>query len=217
MRTVLAGVLVLMLVPVTASAVTVQEIVRLSKAGVSDEVILTLIERDRTIFAIDAEQLMVLRDSGVSEAIVLAMLRSGRQEQPPTMSSQPVQSAPYAAPPAPPVESGPIVGVVGHGPDRPNAPQASDPYGGLGSEVATYGPPPYGIPYGVPILIPYPIPVRERRFHHVVPVIPQSLGVVPMTTGPVVPLAGPGFVSVRGMFFNGASRPPVANCPRCGD
>ena len=186
MRTVLAGMLVLMLNPVTASAVTVQEIVRLSKAGVSDEVILTLIDRDRTIFAIDSEQLMTLRDVGVSEAVILAMLRSGRQEQ---------SVATVAA--APPVESGPIVGVVGNWPARPNEAQTSEVYGVPGQEVATYG-----VPYGVPILIPFPVAVRERRSHHFVPVTPPSLGVAPMTTGPVAPLVGPGFVSVQGMFFN---------------
>src|ERR1700730_2434971 len=83
----------------TASAVTPQEIVALSKAGVSDQVILALIERDQTVFAIAPDQLAELKNDGASEQVVVAMLRSSRQP--------------------PPQE--PIVVLVGSDPDRPNS------------------------------------------------------------------------------------------------
>ncbi len=51
---------VLALPPATASAVTVQEIVSLTKAGVSEQVILAVIERDKNIFTISPEQLITL-------------------------------------------------------------------------------------------------------------------------------------------------------------
>src|SRR5437667_2735929 len=63
--------------PAAASAVTVDQIVALSKAGVTDTVILALIDRDRTIFPIEPEQLVALKREGVSEAVIIAMLKSG--------------------------------------------------------------------------------------------------------------------------------------------
>jgi hypothetical protein len=118
----------------TASAVTPQEIVALSKAGVSDQVILALIERDQTVFAIAPDQLAELKNDGVSEQVVVAMLRSSRQP--------------------PPQE--PIVVLVGSDPDRPNST-------GLHSNrvAAAQDAAPYFVPYavGIPYLVP---PYAER-------------------------------------------------------
>jgi hypothetical protein len=55
-------------VPPTASAVTLDEVVALSKSGVSDAVILALIDhRDRTIFSIAPDQILTLQGDGLSE------------------------------------------------------------------------------------------------------------------------------------------------------
>jgi hypothetical protein len=111
MRIILAMVLVLaLLLPGSASALTVQEVVALSQAGVSDEVLLTLIDRDKTIFAIGPDQLVALKRDNVSEKLVLAMLRSGRPDPPPAPAAEATR--------LPPVE--PIEIIVGHGPDRPH-------------------------------------------------------------------------------------------------
>jgi len=114
MRAVLSLLVMLALTPSMASAVSVQEIIGLSRSGVSDEVILTLIERDNTIFTIDPDQLVVLKKQGVSQAVVLAMLRSGRQP-----AARP-QTADAGAAPNGVFPSAPDTVVVGHGPDRPN-------------------------------------------------------------------------------------------------
>ena len=114
MRAVLSLLMLLVLVPATASAVTVQEIVGLSNSGVSDEVILALIERDKTIFTVEPEQLVTLKRQGVSQAVVLAMLRSGRQPAAPLQTDATATPAVVAVPPAPETV------IVGHGPDRPN-------------------------------------------------------------------------------------------------
>ena len=66
----------LVLGPASASAVTLDQIVALSKAGVSDAVIVALIERDRSVFALDPAQIIELQQSGVSEPVTVAMLRS---------------------------------------------------------------------------------------------------------------------------------------------
>ena len=50
-----------LLSPAPASAVTINEIISLSKAGVSEPVILALIDRDKTVFTLNAEQLVTLQ------------------------------------------------------------------------------------------------------------------------------------------------------------
>ena len=82
MRFLLPATLLLALVPATAGAVSVDEIVALSKAGVSEQVIVTLIERDQTVFALDSHQLLALKNDGVSDQVLIAMMLSGRQELP---------------------------------------------------------------------------------------------------------------------------------------
>lgn len=115
MRAVLSLLVLLALTPATASAVSIQEIVALSNSGVSDEVILTLIERDNTIFTIEPEQLVALKRQGVSQAVVLAMLRSGRQPAAPTQTADAAAALPHGV-----VPFAPETVIVGHGPDRPN-------------------------------------------------------------------------------------------------
>ena len=124
MRAVFSLLVLLALTPATASAVSIQEIVGLSKSGVSDEVILTLIERDNTIFTIEPEQLVALKRQGVSQAVVLAMLRSGRQPVAPTQPAGAAAALPNGAAPV-----APETVIVGHGPDRPNTyHQFDDPF-----------------------------------------------------------------------------------------
>ena len=93
--------------PSVASAVTLADIVALSKAGVPETVLLALIDRDKSVFAIEADDLVTLKDAGVSEAVIIAMLGSGREPLPP-------------APTAAIASTFPTLVIVGHGPDRPN-------------------------------------------------------------------------------------------------
>ena len=71
---------VLLLAPRGAYAITVDQVVALAKSGVTDTVILALIDRDRTVLAIEPEQIVTLQRDGLSETVILAMLRSGRAE-----------------------------------------------------------------------------------------------------------------------------------------
>lgn len=66
-----------------AEAVSVRDIIELSKAGLSEPVLLALIEVDRSIFAIDTATLKQLKAAGVSEAVIVAMIRSGRENRDP--------------------------------------------------------------------------------------------------------------------------------------
>jgi len=77
-RLVLALVLVLPLIPASAEAVTIRDIMELTKAGLGDNVLLALIEVDGGVFNIDTETLTQLKKAGVSEQVIVALVRSGR-------------------------------------------------------------------------------------------------------------------------------------------
>jgi hypothetical protein len=123
--------------PTPASAVTREEIVKLAKAGVSDDVILALVDRDKTIFALTPDDLVTLKGNGVSEAVTLAMLRSGREEGEAALAQQAAQAAAERAETA---WLSPNVVVIGHGPDRPNSGHYDSPYAyhGLYSGYGNY-------------------------------------------------------------------------------
>jgi hypothetical protein len=61
-----------------AEALSVRDVIELSKAGLGDDVLLALIEVDRSIFAIDPATLKQLKASGVSDPVIVAMIKSGR-------------------------------------------------------------------------------------------------------------------------------------------
>jgi hypothetical protein len=134
---------------VPASAVTLDQVVALSKAGVSEAIILALIDRDKTILTIEPDQLIALKNDGISETIVVALLKSGRAEG---EAAAIANAALNAATITSTLSPGPDLVIVGHGPDRPNA----------GHQDGFYsGPPAYG--YALPYApsVPYS-PYAER-------------------------------------------------------
>lgn len=62
----------------SASALTVRDVVELTRAGLGEDTLLTLIEVDPSVFPIDAATLTALKSAGVSERVIVAMIRSGR-------------------------------------------------------------------------------------------------------------------------------------------
>jgi len=114
-RSLLACFTVLVLGAGRAEAVSIRDIIELSKAGLSDSVLLALIEVDRTVFTIDTATIRKLKDSGVSDVVIVAMIRSGR-EQPPAPPPAPPQ-APTNEQPDPPPQ--PQVVVVDHHDQQP--------------------------------------------------------------------------------------------------
>jgi hypothetical protein len=95
----------LSLAPAAAEAVTLKEIVQLSRSGLGDEVLLALIEVDQRVFAIDPDTLKMLKEQGVSERVIVALIRSGRAQ-----AAQP-EPPPEVYAPAPP-EPEPHVVVI---------------------------------------------------------------------------------------------------------
>jgi len=115
------------LTPRAALAITVDQVVALAKAGVTDTVILALIDRDRTVFAIEPEQIVSLQRDGLSEKVILAMLRSGRDEGEQAARADAAYNAAWIAAAIP---TEPLTVTVGHGPDRPNTPHVDGFYSG---------------------------------------------------------------------------------------
>jgi hypothetical protein len=133
-QAVLAALIVLML-PGVARAVTLDDIIALSKAGVSSEILVAVIDADRTIFNLTPADIVSLKKAGVPNDVIVKMLGTAREfvdEVPPPL----------------------IVGA-----DRPSAPETTD----RPSSVQTYSVPTFasGGPYFV---VPYPIFVAPGVF-----------------------------------------------------
>jgi len=137
MRRVLIAVLAIFaLAAGRAEAVTVRDLIELSKAGLGDEVLIALIEVDRQVFNVDTATLKKLKDAGVSEAVIVALIRSGR-----TPRAEPV---PAAVPVPEPQPREPEVIVIDHR-DAP-------------------APAPAPVAYPVPVAVPVYVPVANGSY-----------------------------------------------------
>ena len=111
----------LTLVPASlhAQTLTVRDIVGLTKAGLGEDVLIALVEVHRSIFPVDPETLKMLKDAGVPQKVIVAMVKSGRENPPPSVA-EPIEDvepsiSPRASRSAPP----PQVVVVDHPREEP--------------------------------------------------------------------------------------------------
>lgn len=125
----------LTLFPLRADALTIRDIVELTRAGVGEEILLALIEVDPSVFPIDTATLKMLKNERVSERVIVAMVRSGRSQPAEAETAAPVV---IEQPPAPE----PQVVVI----DHHDAPIVRE------------------VPVAVPIYIPF-VPRATRRVH----------------------------------------------------
>ena len=65
-----------------ADALTIRDVVELTRAGLGEEVLLALIEVDPSVFPIDTATLKQLKEAGVSQRVIVAMVRSARTPPP---------------------------------------------------------------------------------------------------------------------------------------
>lgn len=128
-----------------ADALTVRDMIELSKAGLSDSVLVALIDVDRTVFSIDTATLKELKTGGVSDAVIVAMIHSGR--------------APQADVPPPPPEPEPIA-------QDTSAPDTSAPDVSAPAEPVLPVPPQF-VPYPVfvPFYVAVPVAPNSRNAH----------------------------------------------------
>jgi hypothetical protein len=154
-----------------ARAVTIHDLIALSQAGLSDQVLVALIQTDQTIYGVDADQVLALRKAGVSESVILALLQNGRAttNTADEKSSTPAAAASPDASAAPSSELAPKLTIIGdHSRDR-----LEDASPGQGTIV---------VQTVVPEIFPVPIVVggHGHRGHHGVRPSPS---VIPGYTG----------------------------------
>src|SRR5687768_4478144 len=77
-RAAILALLILGFVP-AVEALTIKDLLELSRAGLGEEVLLALIEVDGGVYAIDTTTLKSLKEAGVSERVIVALVRSGRE------------------------------------------------------------------------------------------------------------------------------------------
>jgi hypothetical protein len=77
--------LFLSIAPVAVHAVTIDDIVALSTAGVGTEILVAVIDADRTVFTLTRDDIVRLRQAGVPDRVIVKMLASAREfaEEPP--------------------------------------------------------------------------------------------------------------------------------------
>ena len=65
-----------------AEALTIRDVIELTRAGLGDDVLLALIDVDRRVYSIDPATLKQLKAAGVSDRVIVALVRSGREVVP---------------------------------------------------------------------------------------------------------------------------------------
>jgi hypothetical protein len=106
------------LVPASAGAVTIRDIIELAKAGLPDDVLIAVIDADRTVFTLDKEQILELKKAGVSNEVLLKMLRSRREFEPSSEAAPVVDTSfPQAVSQPPSPEPGLV--IIGAQPTPP--------------------------------------------------------------------------------------------------
>jgi hypothetical protein len=119
MRIAFALVVLLLAGTVTrAEALTIRDVIELTKAGISDEVLLALIDVDGGVYANDPATLKRLKEAGVSERVMVALVRSGRERRLPDPPPAPPEEE--AAPPQ-------VVVIEHHEPRQPEVQQVVVP------------------------------------------------------------------------------------------
>jgi hypothetical protein len=105
----------LLVLAASASAVTPKELIELTRAGLSDDVLVALIEADQGGIRLDAQQILTLRNAGVSERVIVALLHEQRRQADEAAAAAalepaPAVEAPPVTEPAPaPAEQVPVV------------------------------------------------------------------------------------------------------------
>lgn len=128
---------------VASAATTAEQLVALSRAGLSDDILIVLIQTDGSTFQLSADDILALHRQGLSNAVIRAMQETARKPAP---VEEPVPPQPPQ--PAPP----PVVNV------HQTVTQRVEP-----SFAQSY--PFYSVPVAVPVYVP-----RTIAPHAVAPV-----------------------------------------------
>ena len=113
--------LLVLLTPATGAAISVRDIVALSRAGLADSIIVAVIDADGSVFNLTPEQIVELKDAGVPDAVLARMVGTTAlsqatvdYDQPPpvvVIGEEPPPTATYLADVAPYFFSPYVVGL----------------------------------------------------------------------------------------------------------
>jgi hypothetical protein len=87
-RAFMAAALFVLTLPAAARAVTLDDIIALARAGVTADILVAVIEADRTIFTLRPDEIVLLKKAGVPNAVIVKMLGTAREfveEAPPPL------------------------------------------------------------------------------------------------------------------------------------
>lgn len=90
--------------PAQDSALTIEDVVSLSKAGMSDDVIISKVKRNGKPFDLNVDEIGALKSIGISEKVIKYLMDPS---EPYSAAPPPAPPAPAAAPPAPVVKAAP--------------------------------------------------------------------------------------------------------------
>ena len=76
MRRVLIAAALVLLAALPAQAVTLRDLVDLSKSGLSDEILIALVEAERSVFHLNAADVQELKRQGISDRLLLHLLQT---------------------------------------------------------------------------------------------------------------------------------------------
>ncbi len=84
-----------------ANDLAVEDVVRMARAGLGDEVLVARIQTDGKVFHLTAAEILELHQAGASDAVILAMIETGAGDRVPSVSSSkptPAPGRPTSAP-----------------------------------------------------------------------------------------------------------------------
>jgi hypothetical protein len=79
LRPIFASALLVLVSATPAAAVTIRDLLNLKAAGLSDDILIALIETDGSIFRLSADDVISLHRQGLSERVILAMIDTARR------------------------------------------------------------------------------------------------------------------------------------------
>jgi hypothetical protein len=98
-----------------AAAVSIEDLFNLKANGLSDDVLVALIETDGSVFRLSADDIITLRRRGLSERVILAMIASGRVQPAPVVAPETEAPKGIGAEPVadvPQIEEVPVVPAI---------------------------------------------------------------------------------------------------------
>ncbi len=110
LRVVLASALFLGSAAAPTFGATIQDLIKLKAAGLSDDILIALIESDGSVFHLKADDVIAIRKEGLSEKVIMAMLATAIKKAPAPPVTRPAATSQPQAPP-PPAVATPMVQI----------------------------------------------------------------------------------------------------------